>query len=144
MMTNADITILNKWYDSSERQEVFLPTIIHGVSFYMKSGSGGDNRYPTKTATYNIRIPVDADMGESLYTDLVSYKQMAKEEAGKHWTLQPESVIVPGIMDEADIVNGIDLTELEKKYGFYITVKDFSDNTTRGSERMKHWRIGGE
>lgn len=143
MITNADITILNKWYDRSKRQEVFLPTVIRGVSFCMKSSSGGDSRYPEKKAVYKIRIPMNADMGESSYVNAVEYKKLNEEEALKHWTLQMESVIVPGILDMEDTADCIDLVELEKKYGFYITVREFSDNTIRGTERMKHWQIGG-
>lgn len=144
MMTNTDITILNKWYDGANRQDVFLPTVIRGVSFYMSSGSTGNTRYPVLTATYKIRIPADADMGESSYVDALTYKGMTREEAAEHWTLQPDAVIVPAIMDEADMTETINLTELANKYGPLITVKDYSDNTTRGIAGMKHWRIGGE
>ncbi len=143
MTTNADITMLNKFYDSSGRQDIFLPTVIRGVSLKMNSGTTGESRYPKSTATYNLRIPIDANMGESSFVDLIQYKQMGKEEAAKHWTLQPEMIVVLAILEEADLEN-INLTEIEKKYGKYITVKDWSDNTTRGIDRMKHWRIGGE
>ncbi len=144
MNTNADITILNKIYDSENRQDVFLPTVIKGVSLYMKSGSTGDNKFRERTSTYKIRIPIDADMGGSSYADPVAYRGMSREEAATHWTLQEESVIVRGILTDEEMEGEIVLTELSKKYGSYITVTDFSDNTTRGIQRMKHWRIGGE
>lgn len=143
MITNADITLFNKFYDKQERKDIFLPTIIKGVSLYMKSGSSGDNKYRESTATYKIRIPMDADMGESTYVDLVSYREMELQEAKKHWTLQADSIVIPAVVEESDVPDGANLTELTKKYGSFITVTDFSDNTTRGIRRMAHWRIGG-
>lgn len=144
MKTNADITLFNKFYDSENRQEIFLPTVIKGVSLYMKSGSTGDYKFREGSATYRIRIPIDADMADSSYTDLVSYRRMDLQEARKHWTLQADSAVVPDVIDESDTQDGkVNLTELTKKYGTVITVTDFSDNTTRGIRRMQHWRIGG-
>ncbi len=143
MITNADITLFNKFYDSDNRQDIFLPTVIKGVSLYMKSGSSGDNKFRESTATYKIRIPIDADMGESTYADPVKYCKMDLEEAKKHWTLQADSIVVPAVVEESDVQSKTKLTELTKKYGTFITVTDYSDNTTRGIKRMAHWRIGG-
>lgn len=143
MTSNADITLFNKFFDKENRQDVFLPTVIRGVSLYMKSGSSGDLKYRESTATYKIRIPIDADMGESSFVDPVAYKQLQKDEAVKHWTLQPDSVIIPEIVDVAELGESVSLTDLTKKYGTFITVTDYSDNTTRGIQSMKHWRIGG-
>lgn len=142
MKTNADITLFNKFYDSENRQDIFLPTVIKGVSLYMKSGSSGDNKYRESSSKHKIRIPIDADMGDSTYVDLVSYRNMDLQEAKKHWTLQADSVVIPAIV-EPDEQNRVNLTELTKQYGTFITVTDFSDNTTRGILRMAHWRIGG-
>ncbi len=143
MITNADITLFNRFYDRENRQDIFLPTVIKGVSLYMKSGSSGDNKFRESTATYKIRIPIDADMGESTYADLVSYLEMDLENAKKHWTLQADSIVVPAVVEELDVQGKSKLTELAKRYGGFITVTDFSDNTTRGVHRMNHWRIGG-
>lgn len=143
MITNADITLFNKSYDRENRQDIFLPTVIKGVSLYMKQGSTGDNKFRESSATYKIRIPVDADMGDSTYVDLVAYRKMDLQEASKHWTLQPDSVVIPLVVDESVVEQRASLTELTKKYGTFITVTDFSDNTTRGIRRMHHWRIGG-
>ncbi len=143
MITNADITLFNRFYDSKNRQDIFLPTVIKGVSLYMKSGSSGDNKFRESTATYKIRIPIDADMGESSYVDLVEYCKMDFEDAKKHWTLQADSIVILAVVEESDAQGKAKLTELSKKYGTFVTVTDFSDNTTRGIKRMAHWRIGG-
>lgn len=66
---------------------------------------------------------------------------MDSQEAAKHWTLQPDSIVVPVAVDEADLEK-INLTELTKKYGPYMTVTDYSDNTKRGTRSTAHWRIG--
>lgn len=143
MNVNADITLFNKFFDKDNRQDVFLPTVIKGVSLYMTKGSTGDSKYRESTASYKIRIPIDADMGESSFVDLVEYRQMQKDEAKKHWTLQPDSVIIPEVLDVTTLGESVSLTELTKTYGTFITVTDYSDNTTRGIQSMKHWRIGG-
>lgn len=143
MNANADITLFNKVFDKENRQDVFIPTVIKGVSLYMSKGSTGDSKYRESTASYKIRIPIDADMGESSFVDLVEYRKMQKDEAKKHWTLQPDSVIIPEALDVTVLGDSISLTELTKEYGTFITVTDYSDNTTRGIQSMKHWRIGG-
>lgn len=143
MITNADITLFNRFYDRDNRQDIFLPTVIKGVSLYMKSGSSGDNKFRESTSTYKIRIPIDADMRDSTYVDLVRYLKMDLKDAEKHWTLQADSIVIPAVVEELDAQGKSKLTELAKRYGSFITVTDFSDNTTRGVQRMKHWRIGG-
>lgn len=142
MNTNADITLYNKFYDAENRQNIFLPTVIKGVSLYMASGSTGDNMYRHGTASYKIRIPIDADMLGSSYVDKLTYSKLDQESAAKHWTLQPDMIIIPAVVEGAAAT--ADLTSLTKEYGDYITVTDFSDNRSRGIESMKHWRIGGE
>lgn len=142
MITNADITLFNKFYDGENRKNIFLPTVIKGVSLYMKNGSSGDSKYRESSATYKIRIPIDADMGKSTYINLVSYLRMDLQEAKKHWTLQADSIVVLAVVDKSDMQE-VNLTALTKKYGPFITVTDFSDNTIRGTHSMAHWRIGG-
>lgn len=141
MISNADITLFNKRYDSETRQDKFLPTVIKGVSLYISKGSTGDFQNRSGKATYKVRIPINADTGGKQYIDQVGYKALTDEEVSGFWTLQPDCIIVPAIADEAE---DISITELTSKYGSVITVTDFSDNTTRGVEPMKHWRVGGE
>lgn len=141
MTSNADITIFNRRYDASTRQDRLIPTIIRGCSLYMSNGSSGSLQNRSPKASYKIRIPIDADAGGKCYIDGNAYKNLDDDEAWAFWTLQPDCVIVPYAVEEAE---GVTITELTKMYGSVITVTDYSDNTTRGTQMMKHWRIGGE
>ena len=64
--------------------------------------------------------------------------------SGIGWTLRNGDLIVPGAHQVGD-VSKADITELAKTAGVdVITITDFANNTIHGSDRVKHWRIGGK
>lgn len=156
MLTNADITIFNKRL-SEDRREIYIPTILRGVSFYKENimSQSDIDRRGTKNVT--IRIPFNVDMGSRTYIKESMYKQLSNEEALKYWTIQRGDYIVSAQVNGEDwiwdtfsftdgIVTGKEINNLKKLREVesdFITITNYADNTKRGSDRVKHWRIGG-
>lgn len=139
MITNADITIFNKRYIKAERTEKFVPTVIRGVHlYYQKAVSGNSDR--KRNDSYTIRIPVDADTDGKEYVSQKEYAAIDDETCAGYWTLQPGALIVCGV---ADLETATE-TELARKFQDVITIMNFSDNRSCGSEALHHWRVGGE
>lgn len=140
MITNADITIFNKRYVREERTEKFVGTQIKGVSFYSRKGrTSGDQERDVKD-TYTIRIPDTADTSGKAYAEQMEYSGMDDETYSGYWTIQRGDIIVCGLSDLEAAME----TELKQRYPDVVTVTNFTDNRSRCSDYMKHWRIGGE
>lgn len=140
MIVNADITVFNKRYVKEERTEKFVATRIKGVSLFSRTGSSFGNQNLSQHDTHTIRIPADADTDSKKYIDQKAYSEMSDEKAVGFWTLQLGSIIIPCMADEETATE----TELKQKYPDVIIVKNYADNRSRGSDMMKHWRVGGE
>lgn len=134
MITNADITLYNHYYDKSTRLDKWKKTVIRGVHFYVDHKvSVGDNGL-NSADIYKIRIPVDADIqGEYLSED----EWIARgENVMGRWTLQSDDIVVLGECD-MNIDRPAQLKEAGRRY---CKVTSWSDNRFGG---LPHWRIGG-
>lgn len=134
MITNADITLYNHYYDKSTRLDKWKKTVIRGVHFYVDHKvSVGDNGL-NSADIYKIRIPVDADIqGEYLSED----EWIARgENVMGRWTLQSDDIVVLGECD-MNIDRPAQLKEAGRRY---CKVTSWSDNRFGG---LQHWRIGG-
>lgn len=131
MLTNADITVYNEYYDKENRQEMYRRTVIYGVWFYAKNqvsltvdGMKGAN-------SYTVRIPVTANQDGSRYVPAHAYTG----EEGT-WTLKNGDYVALGALDQ-EIVRPAQLYS-EADQVFRIT--SWSDNRFGG---LQHWRVGG-
>lgn len=140
MITNADITIFNKRYVREERTEKFVATQIKGVSFYSRKGTSSGNQDRNAKDTYTIRIPDTADTSGKAYAEQMEYSGMDDEKFPGYWTVQRGDIIVRGLSELEEATE----TELKQSYSDVITVTNFTDNRSRCSDCMMHWRIGGE
>ena len=140
MIVNSDITVFNKRYDRAERTERFYGTQIRGVSFYSRKGTSSGSKELSKSDAYTIRIPADADTSGKKYADQKAYSELDDTVFSGYWTLQPGAIIVQGLVDLETATE----TELRQSYPEVIFVRNLTDNRSRGSSSMKHWRVGGE
>lgn len=141
MITNADITIFNSRTDKSSRREVFDPVFIPGVSYYCSNSSSGSQGEKKEVIKYKIRIPVSADIKKT-YICESEYKKLADDKRKDFWTIQKGSIIILGKYNGASDQE-IAFTDIKALGVDTITVVEYADNTIRGSDRVKHWRIGG-
>lgn len=135
MITNADITIYNRYYDKNTRLDKWHRTIIHGVHFYADHKvSVGDNGL-NSADVYKIRIPVDADFLDE-YVPEDDWTSRGCDILGK-WTLRNDDIVVLGEC-YLNIERPAQLQEAGKRY---CKITSWSDNRFGG---LPHWRIGGE
>ncbi len=152
---DRDIILLNKKLDKETRRDVYIPTRISGVSVYDKRQSSKDGGFHEETEDFKIRIPISADVQQDKqYIPEAHYDTLTVEKAVDYWTLHNEDliIIIEAGLDselavfETDVITSEQAEALAKKIGFQkeiIRIVDYSDNTHRGSNRVKHWRIGG-
>lgn len=154
-----DIILMNRRLDKASRRDVYVPVQISGVSVYDSSQSSQDGGYHSLTETYKLRIPVSAPVqGGRSYVQESHYDLMEDEEASACWTLHTEDLIILCAEEFSD-VNTVayqapeagfftmeEAETLADEIGFMrepIHITGYADNTLRGSDRVKHWRIGG-
>ena len=116
----ADITIFNARYDANTRTEVFVPTRIKGASYYESEGVSANDGVWTNQSIYKLRVPlIGAEIGK-------------------------EYLLLTLLDTEKENYTGKEIAKISEELGLkLITVTEYADNTVRGSDIVKHWRIGG-
>lgn len=136
MITNAAITIYNR--RRKGRESVLIPTVISEASwFYGRRAVRG--QFIDSDDSYQVRIPYDADTSGKTYVNPAQYAEMADEEAAGYWTIQIDDIVLKGEYS-SQVTDERELRELTDDL---FVVNTFADNTIRGSDAVKHWRIGG-
>lgn len=128
------ITVVNKAWDDDKGYDVYVGTVIRGVSWHCQTAANVDDKGLHAANTFTIRIPVDADFGGKEYVDPLTYKE---SDPAKTFTLANGDTIVHGAVDTL-ITRPADLQE---QYAEVVTVLGVTDN--RRAPRGKHWKITG-
>lgn len=136
-LCNDTITVFNARVDPDVGGNVWVPTVITGVSWFATDASTVDASKGGLVAANKatIRIPVEANAGGKAYADPVSYA--SAEDVSVLWTLKGGDIVVKGE------ITGDDWTpaRLKAAYAECVTVLAVTDN--RRAPRAKHWRITG-
>lgn len=137
MTINSDVTIFNLRI-GADRREKFHATRILGVSWYGSKGQVVSDTSRKGTAQCVIRIPYTATVeGGKQYISEEEYKKLSDEDVEKYWTIQKNAYIMRGTY-EGEIPDN-PLKSVEN----LVTITEFADNTIRGTNRTKHWRLVG-
>ena len=141
MYVQTAITVFNKRL-GADRREVYFPTCIRGASFLENKSSGhSTDGAHSQSLAYKLRIPLEAKIQDGRsYVPAEQYRQLDDEAAAQVWTLQTGDYVLPM---EIELTAPVDQAQMEA-LGQLIRVKEYADNTIRGSAAVKHWRIGGE
>lgn len=141
MYVQTAITVFNKRL-GADRREVYFPTCIRSASFLEnKSSSHSTDGAHSQSLAYKLRIPLGAKIQDGRsYVPAEQYRQLDDEAAVQVWTLQTGDYVLPM---EIELTAPVDQAQMEA-LGQLIRVKEYADNTIRGSAAVKHWRIGGE
>ncbi len=128
MMTNAKMTVYNKYVDPFTHDTIFKKHLIENVFWDDSLGINLSTGYENADKV-NVYIPYDKN-------DLSDYKK-PKQYNGEGWTLQNGDFMVKG-ETELEQVSGIkDLSNYEV---FVMTVSDDKDF---GSSNMQHFELRG-
>ena len=133
MLTNASITIFNKFPDQKSRKFIYIPHYIEHVWFHkdqkISVASGG----MTSADAVKVRIPVSECakwVDEAAFVDLI--------EPGESWTVQDKDFFILGEWTGGPVSS---LAELKNGYsGEVWTILSHSENFFGSSQ---HIRIGG-
>lgn len=127
------ITIFNK--RSIDGDYVYIPTVVHGVSWYGSTISSLTDKGLNAANQYIVRIPVDADCGGNRYVDPLEYA--SAEDINGMFTLAQGDVIVKAEID----ADGLRPAQLKELCAEYMTVLGVTDN--RRAPNAPHFRVVG-
>ena len=132
-LCNEIITVFNRRMDA-DGFPIYYPTIIGGVSWYSHIITSVDNNGLHAADSFVIRIPVDANFGDSIYVDPVTYKDTASAE--NVFTLAQGDIVV-----KAAVYGSMTPKELHETYHECFTIQGVTDN--RRAPNAPHWRVVG-
>lgn len=146
MNVQVKITVFNRRL-GSDRRDMFFPCSIASASYFEGKSSNhdtGGNR--SEKLSYKLRIPYNAIAQDGrTYVSAAAYKLLTADEAIRHWTIQKGDIV---LTQETALAGPIDEAALQalirSSCRDAITVTEYADNTIRGTDTVKHWRIGGE
>ena len=143
MRTNSDLTIYNKYIDSSTRSERYQKTAILGVEWENKKGSNAirsGGMAAANQATIFIPFPGHLDT----YLEPIAW---VSSKSGR-WTLQIGDIVVRGnVSDEIHpaVVSppeaAFTATDLKGKYDDVFVISSV-DSMDMGSMSLRHWKVG--
>lgn len=139
----ADITLFNARYDANTRTEVFVPTKIKGASYYESEGVSANDGVWTNQSIYKLRVPlIGSEIGKE-YLPERKYRKV--ENTSGYWTIRKGDIILLTLLEgEKEKYTAKEIAKISEELGLkLITVTEYADNTIRGSNIVKHWRIGG-
>lgn len=130
---NETITVFNTRLDDDKGYDLYVPTIIRGVSWFCEIASNVDSSGLKAANKFIIRIPVDADFSDKAYVPPAAY---AGGDPNTVFTLKQGDVIVHGEETEPMLP-----AKLQEKYGELVTILGVTDSSRR--PHAKHWKVVG-
>lgn len=133
-LCNDTITVFNKRFDTANRWNDYVPTIISGVSWFSRMKSSvGDNGLRAANE-FIVRIPDNADFGGKTYVDEATYKQ--ETIVSGVFTLAEGDIVVKGAIDYT-----VDPETIQENHADCFTILSVTDN--RRAPNAKHFRVVG-
>lgn len=145
MTVNTDITIFNARYDATNRTDVFIPTRIRGASYYESESVNTRNGVWTDQGIYKLRVPLIGSEIEESRVYLPEKQYRTAESTEGYWSIRKgDFLLLTQYEGEKESYTSKEIAAIAEKLGVkLITVTEYADNTVRGSDSVKHWRIGG-
>lgn len=143
MITNADITLYNKYFDKADKCTKYKRSYLIGVNYRI---SDGVSSLSTQKGTNDsneiiIYIPFSVNGESKEYLRPKAYEALTHEEKNNYYTLNDGDVIVKGIIDfEITCEKNSNLKSLQELYDDVSTVKNVKTYDC-GSDYMKHWKV---
>ena len=134
-LCNDTITVFNKRTDVENGWDVFIPTVIHGVSWYGDIAVNISDKGLNAANKYTIRIPIDADFGNKSYVDPVAYQN--ETIISGFFTLSNGDIVVKAAVTDTDITPA----QIKENYPDVCTILGVTDN--RRAPKSPHWRVTG-
>ena len=134
-LCNDTITVFNKRIDASNGWNVYIPTVISGVSWYGSVVSGLGDKGLNAANRYTVRIPTDADFGGKYYVVPAEYS--AQTLVTGTFTLDTGDIIVKGSVTD----DTLKPADLKANYSDCMVIMGVTDN--RRAPNAPHWKVVG-
>jgi hypothetical protein len=134
-LCNETITVFNKRIDVEQGWDVFVPTVIKGVSWWGDVAVNISDKGLNAANKYTIRIPVDADFGSKTYVDPVAYGN--EPIIAGYFTFANGDIIVKAEITDS----GLTPAQIKENYPDVCTILGVTDN--RRAPKAPHWRVTG-
>lgn len=134
-LCDETITVFNKRQDEATGYDIYIPTVIVGVSWFCEIASSVDASGLKAANKFTIRIPTDADFSEKEYIDPADY---ADSDVNTKFTLSNGDIIVKAAITEM----GLKPIDLQKQFGEVVTILGVTDSR-RKNVRAPHWKVVG-
>ena len=129
------VTVFNKRWDAENGYDIYIPTVISGVSWYGSVVSAMGDKGLNAANQYTIRIPVDADFGGKVYVPPADYKE-ASMITGL-FTLASGDVMVKAAITDDDMTP----SKLHEQYSDCFAILGVTDN--RRAPNAPHFKVVG-
>ncbi|AUM91511.1 DUF6751 family protein [Clostridium botulinum] len=132
LFKNADITIYNKFYDSTNDIDKYQRTVIKGVNWQSKrNGTVSDKGLLLADSTLIFINKLDN------YISPKNFLKLSNEERPNYFTFAPGDKIVKDITDfEVTGVKPYRIADLESEFDNVIDIKSVNELST-------HWEVEG-
>lgn len=135
-LCNETVTVFNRRWDAEAGKDVYIPTIIHGVSWFCEIASAVDSTGLHAANRLYVRIPADANFGGKRYVDPVTFA--AETIVSGLFTLSNGDVIVKAAVQDSTLKPA----QLHERYADCMTILGVTDN--RRAPNAPHWKVVGQ
>ena len=144
MTVNVRVTIFNRRL-GADRRDQYFPTVLSSASYLEARSSAASAGVNMEALSFKLRIPAGATAEDGrTYVSEAAYKALTDEEAAAHWTIQKGDILLTQALPGRKPMTEEELKKLAAgSCCDVIHVKEYADNTLRGSDAVRHWRIGG-
>ena len=139
MLTNADITLFNRYYDADSDEYKYARTFLRGVNWQDSQAIDISQSAGVKSTNHTrVFIPLKVDSEEKTYLKPKTFKRSDKVT---NYTLDNADIVVKGIVD-------FDMNDANSG-GFKALLRDFDDvmkitkvvDNRYGSKLVKHFEL---
>lgn len=139
MLTNADITLFNRYYDNDSDEYKYARTFLRGVNWQDSQAINISQSAGVKSTNHTrVFIPLKVDSEEKTYLKPKTFKRSDKVT---NYTLDNADIIVKGIVD-------FDMNDAHSG-GFKALLRDFDDvmkitkvaDNRYGSKLVQHFEL---
>ncbi|MBF1163220.1 MAG: hypothetical protein HXL89_01300 [[Eubacterium] sulci] len=139
MLTNADITLFNRYYDADSDEYKYARTFLRGVNWQDSQAIDISQSAGVKSTNHTrVFIPLKVDSEEKTYLKPKTFKRSDKVT---NYTLDNADIVVKGIVD-------FDMNDANSG-GFKVLMRDFDDvmkitkvvDNRYGSKLVQHFEL---
>lgn len=137
VLKNSDITIYNKYVDSTTRSEKYQRTVVSDVDWQGTKAASATNGGLLASNSVTIYIPFARG---TQYVKPIAWQALTTKTG--YWTLREGDVIVRNTVTD-EISDAFTMTALKAKYDDVVTITSV-DAMDQGSANMQHWQVGAK